>query len=83
MRRFLNLQAPKRNFRCEPRVKCSLPQALQDDDYIYVVLPFCTRGELFSVVSAHRGLSEDAARPIFRGLLAGIAFLHNLQICHR
>lgn len=58
-------------------------QALQDSEYIYVVLPFCTGGELFSVVSARRGLSEDIARPIFRGLLTGMAFLHNLQICHR
>lgn len=56
---------------------------LRDDDYIYVVLPFCNGGELFSVVSATRGLSEDAARPIFRGLLAGMAFLHSLHICHR
>ena len=58
-------------------------QALQDNEYIYVVLPFCTGGELFSIVSANRGLSEDTARPIFRGLLAGMAFLHDLQICHR
>eukprot|EP00903_Cladosiphon_okamuranus_P007070 g6871.t1 len=58
-------------------------EALQDNAYIYVVLPFCTGGELFSVVSANRGLSENTARPIFRGLLAGMTFLHNLQICHR
>lgn len=48
-----------------------------------MVLPFCTGGELFSAVSASRGLSEDNARPIFRGLLTGMAFLHSLQICHR
>lgn len=58
-------------------------QVLQDAEYVYVVLPFYNGGELFSVVSASRGLSEEAARPIFRGLLAGMAFLHGLQICHR
>eukprot|EP00752_Nemacystus_decipiens_P011247 g9995.t2 len=58
-------------------------EALHDNEYIYVVLPFCTEGELFSVVSTNHRLSEDTARPIFRGLLAGMDFLHNLQICHR
>lgn len=56
---------------------------LQDAEYVYVVLPFCNGGELFSVVSANRGLSEEDARPIFRGMLSGMAFLHSLQICHR
>ncbi|CAM9374717.1 unnamed protein product [Hapterophycus canaliculatus] len=58
-------------------------EVLKDAEYIYVVLPYCHRGELFRVVSANRGLSEDTARPMFRGLLAGMAFLHSLQICHR
>ncbi|CAM9501836.1 unnamed protein product [Pylaiella littoralis] len=58
-------------------------EVLQDDHYIYVVLPFCDGGELFSAVSTTRGLSEDVARPMFRGLLAGMGFLHSLQICHR
>lgn len=48
-----------------------------------MVMPFCAGGELFSVVAERGGLSEDNARHIFRDLLAGMDFLHDLQICHR
>ncbi|CAB1100776.1 unnamed protein product [Ectocarpus sp. CCAP 1310/34] len=67
-------------------------EVLRDEEYIYVVLPFCDGGELYSRVShpstglgpaASTGLNEDVARPIIRGLLAGMAFLHGHQICHR
>lgn len=67
-------------------------QVLRDEEYIYVVLPFCNGGELYNAVSppntglvpaASTGLNEDVARPIIRGLLAGMAFLHGHQICHR
>ncbi|CAM9316217.1 unnamed protein product [Ectocarpus sp. 6 AP-2014] len=67
-------------------------EVLRDEEYIYVVLPFCNGGELYSAVSppstglvpaASTGLNEDVARPIIRGLLAGMAFLHGHQICHR
>lgn len=58
-------------------------QVLRDAEYIYVVLPYCHGGELFRVVSVSRGISEERARPMFRGLLDGMAFLHSLQICHR
>ncbi|CAN0068044.1 unnamed protein product, partial [Scytosiphon promiscuus] len=61
----------------------ALDQVLRDAEYIYVVLPYCHGGELFRKVSANRRLSEDIARPMFRGLLAGMACLHSLQICHR
>ncbi|CAM9989773.1 unnamed protein product [Laminaria digitata] len=58
-------------------------EVLRDSEYMYVIMPFCTGGELFNVVSERRGLSEDNARHIFRDLLSGMAFLHNLNICHR
>jgi serine/threonine protein kinase len=50
---------------------------------IYLVLPHCNSGDLFDYVQQRTRLSEEQARPLFRQLVQGLAFLHAAGICHR
>lgn len=72
-------------------------EILQDDDYLYTVMPYCTGGDLFSnimagqilnrldqpVKTALRRPNEEQARLWFRQLLQGLGHLQRKGICHR
>uniref|UniRef100_A0A7S2P5Y1 Protein kinase domain-containing protein n=1 Tax=Leptocylindrus danicus TaxID=163516 RepID=A0A7S2P5Y1_9STRA len=59
---------------------------LQDKNYLYIVSPYCNRGDLFENVT-HRagdeGLYEPEARYWFRQILQGLHHLQSRGICHR
>eukprot|EP00611_Tribonema_gayanum_P021074 TRINITY_DN3979_c0_g1_i1.p1 TRINITY_DN3979_c0_g1~~TRINITY_DN3979_c0_g1_i1.p1 ORF type:complete len:345 (-),score=131.16 TRINITY_DN3979_c0_g1_i1:918-1952(-) len=59
--------------------------ALRDENTIYLVLPFCNGGDLFDYVNEGGGLTEEQARPLFRQLADGLAFLQreDIAILHR
>jgi serine/threonine protein kinase len=60
-------------------------EVLEDEEAIYVILPWCDCGELFSLVQSSRNLRENQARLIFSQILDGVNFLHQtgVRICHR
>jgi len=66
-------------------------ESLQDDEFLYSVMPFCSGGDLFGVVItyAESGDGTDAAMPEpvarywFRQILLGLHFLQTRGICHR
>mmetsp|Transcript_8805 Transcript_8805/g.12512 ORF Transcript_8805/g.12512 Transcript_8805/m.12512 type:complete len:397 (+) Transcript_8805:67-1257(+) len=62
-------------------------EVLQDDTYLYSVMPYANGGDLFSYVSEgvseDRGLDEPVARYLFKQLLNGLNFLQSKGICHR
>lgn len=56
---------------------------LADDQYLYIFMPFCSRGELFSFVERDGRFSEPVARYWFRQILNGLYHLQRNGICHR
>ncbi|KAL3777795.1 hypothetical protein HJC23_003568 [Cyclotella cryptica] len=71
-------------------------EVLQDNEYLYSVMPFCRGGDLFGIVLAAAeerqaneelegagGMSEPVARYWFRQLLFGLHYLQSKGICHR
>lgn len=46
-------------------------------------MPFCEGGELLDRVSMNKRIGELEARPLFRQVLDGVAFLQRNGVCHR
>jgi len=65
-------------------------EVLQDDEYLYCVMPYCKGGDLFGVVieytengDSEQGMPENVARFWFKQILLGLAHLQANGICHR
>lgn len=65
-------------------------EVLQDNDFLYGVMPYCSGGDLFGVVvqytedtGGERGMPEPIARFWFRQILAGLNYLQMKGVCHR
>jgi len=63
---------------------------MQDENYLYSVMPYCRGGDLFGIVvryaeeaGGERGMPEPVARYWFRQILWGLHRLQELGICHR
>ncbi|KAF0691395.1 Aste57867_17363 [Aphanomyces stellatus] len=61
----------------------TLLECLHDPEYIYAILPFCRRGELFSLVETSGAMDEDECRHWFLQVLRGLSYLQSRFICHR
>lgn len=55
----------------------------KDDKYIYLVMPFCSSGELFGYVERNGRFEEPVAKFWFRQLLNGLYHLQKHGVCHR
>ena len=60
-----------------------LVEALQDDEYLYLVTQYCQNGDLFDIVKDGGRMSEPEARYWFRQILSGLHHLQSRGICHR
>lgn len=63
---------------------------LQDGDFLYSIMPYCSGGDLFGVVVKYAeesggecGMPEPVARYWFRQILWGLHHLQSLGVCHR
>lgn len=56
---------------------------LSDTTYLYMVLPFCSGGELFSEVQGRNNFSEEESRYYFKQILVGVSHLQQAGVCHR
>jgi BR serine/threonine kinase len=52
-------------------------------DLIYVIMEFCSGGDLFTMIEAAGACDERRCRKIFRDLLLGLQYLHARSISHR
>ena len=59
-----------------------IKEALEDDDYIYIVTPFCSEGSLLEAIPFREGLPEDLAMKLFRNILEILKYLYLHGICH-
>ncbi|KAJ1916231.1 Calcium/calmodulin-dependent protein kinase type I [Mycoemilia scoparia] len=60
----------------------SLDDCFETPNSVYLVTGLCTGGDLFDYVSEYGPLAEKEVRPIIRGVLSGIQFLHENGIVH-
>jgi len=58
-------------------------EVLMDEDFIYIVMPFCKGGNLLDLINKKGAFSEDDAREIFLQVLEALNFAHNNLIIHR
>ena len=56
---------------------------LSDSCNYYIILEFCTSGELLQYLVDKSQLSENEARPIIYQILDALNYIHKIGICHR
>ena len=63
----------------------NMVECFRDRTYIYLVMEFCGRGELFDVLcnSPQERFPERVARRYFRHIVSGVLHLHKHGIVHR
>ncbi|KAJ9458880.1 CBL-interacting protein kinase 8 [Diplonema papillatum] len=50
---------------------------------VYLVLEFCSGGELFTLIANSGSLEEKLARKYSQDLVTGLCYLHSMSVCHR
>lgn len=63
----------------------SLVEILDAPDCVYVVMEYCSEGDLFSVITEQGGYvaDDEMARSVFLQLLDAVEYCHSLGIYHR
>lgn len=55
----------------------------EDNNNFYLILEFCSNGELFSYITEREKLSESDSKPIIRQLLEVIKYYQSMNVSHR
>ncbi|KAL5606339.1 hypothetical protein BROUX41_002756 [Berkeleyomyces rouxiae] len=50
---------------------------------IYLILELVDHGDLFSLITRHGRLTEEAAISLFRQIMSAMSYCHTFKICHR
>ena len=58
-------------------------EALQDETYIYIIMPYCENYSLLRLIPGGEGLPEAQARYYFQQILENLKYLRDHRICHR
>ena len=56
---------------------------IENNDYLYLIMEYCSGGELFQHIVKNRKLSEEEACKIFNQIISGVEYIHKLGVCHR
>lgn len=54
-----------------------------DDKLVYMIMDYCSMGDLHNVISQHGKIAENQARTIFSQIASGVDYLHKMGIAHR
>lgn len=60
-----------------------LEEVVFDEKLIYLIMEYCSNGELFQIIADHGRLEEDLARKIFSQIVDGMIYIHARDIAHR
>ena len=60
-----------------------LYEIIETPRQLYLIMEFCSGGELFDYIVAHSRVKEKEACRFFLQLLAGVEYIHKLGIVHR
>ena len=58
-------------------------EALQDENFLYIVMPYCEQESLVELIPWKQGFREEHARNVFLQVLENIFYLRQHGICHR
>ena len=56
---------------------------LEDEKNYYIIMEYCSKGELFDYIVAKKKLSEEESSIFFYQLINGIEYIHNKGYAHR
>ncbi|XP_018909205.1 maternal embryonic leucine zipper kinase [Bemisia tabaci] len=62
---------------------CQLYQVIETETHYFMVIEYCSGGELFDHIVEKNRLSEMESRSFFRQILSAVAYLHSLGYAHR
>lgn len=62
---------------------CQLYEVVETERMYYLVLEYCSGGELFDYIVAKERLKESEARSFFRQIVSAIRYIHSQGFCHR
>jgi serine/threonine protein kinase len=65
-----------------PRI-VRIVDVLFQEVYIFVLMEYCSRGELFKYIAEHGRLRESECRRMFADVVSAVAYLHARGIAHR
>jgi serine/threonine protein kinase len=58
-------------------------EALQDENYLYIIMPYCEQESLVEWIPWKQGFPEERARQVFQQVLENIIYLRQHGVCHR
>uniref|UniRef100_A0A1B6KVM3 non-specific serine/threonine protein kinase n=1 Tax=Graphocephala atropunctata TaxID=36148 RepID=A0A1B6KVM3_9HEMI len=62
---------------------CKLYQVIETETHFFLIMEYCSGGELFDHIVQCKRLSEMESRSFFRQILAAVAYLHSKGYVHR
>ncbi|VVC39466.1 Protein kinase, ATP binding site,Protein kinase domain,Serine/threonine-protein kinase, active site,KA1 [Cinara cedri] len=62
---------------------CKLYQVIETESHCYVVMEYCSGGELFDHIVEKSRLSEMESRMFFRQIISAVSYLHDSGYAHR
>ncbi|XP_063994655.1 maternal embryonic leucine zipper kinase-like [Diachasmimorpha longicaudata] len=62
---------------------CRLYQTIETDSHYFMIMEYCSGGELFDHIVEKNRLSETESRKFFRQIVSAVAYLHSLGFAHR
>jgi serine/threonine protein kinase len=58
-------------------------EALEDEECVYIVMPYCEEYSLLRLIPGGKGLPEAQARHYFQQIIENLRYLRDHRICHR
>lgn len=62
---------------------CKLYEVLESESHFFLVMEYCSGGELFDHIVEKNRLSEAQSRTFFRQIVSAVVYLHSLGYAHR
>lgn len=60
-----------------------LEEVIYEQDYIYLIMEYCSNGDLFQRIIDFGPYIDPTLRSIFRSIVEGISYMHKHNIAHR
>lgn len=58
-------------------------QVIETETHFFIVVEYCSGGELFDHIVEKNRLSESESRMFFRQIVSAVAYIHSLGYVHR
>ncbi|KAG8035265.1 hypothetical protein G9C98_001755 [Cotesia typhae] len=62
---------------------CRLYQTIETSTHYFMIMEYCSGGELFDHIVEKNRLTEHESRKFFRQIVSAVAYLHSLGFAHR